>query len=98
MGKYDYRESYSGKYYPRFVKLHECILDNIDREINQTDDKVDLYYYENGKKLKFGGTYLPISYNSPMNIDEYLLYSFEDYQPYKVKCFLGCFYAGLLCV
>lgn len=91
-GEYDYRESYSGKYYPRFVKLHECILDNIDREINQTDDEVDLYYYENGKKLKFDCTYLPISYNSPMNIDEYLLYSFEDYEKINFGYDTGTFH------
>lgn len=70
--------TYYGKYYPRFVKLHECILDYVDVEINSKND-VDITF-ENGKQSKVTSIYPWINYDFSVNkLDDYFLYAFEDY-------------------
>ena len=72
--------TYYGKYYPRFVKLHECILDYVDVEINPNNTNEINITYENGPKSKVTPIYPWINYDSSVNnLDDYFLYAFEDY-------------------
>ena len=102
-GNYDYMGMYNGEYYPRFVKLHECILDSVDREITSGNDfsgDIELFY--NGKTKKVTPIYPRIKYGLSSKLDDYFINAFEDYEkinfgstsdifPYiKSECGLSC--------